>query len=197
MIDYIEGNVTELTDELLVLDKDGIGYQLFVSRTSQESLKRHREGLIKVFTYLHVREDELTLYGFSTLEERKLFRLLISVSGVGPKGALSILSHISPQRFQESVLGERRDLLEEVKGIGRKTAERLIVELKEKIGKISFGPEPMQQLSNREEMAFRALTRNLGFSESEARRAIAQAKSAGVQSTEELIKRAIATLGTR
>jgi Holliday junction DNA helicase RuvA len=196
MIDYIEGKVVDVTEELLILEKDGIGFQCFISRTSGENLKRS-EGLTKIFTYLHVREDELSLYGFSTLEERKLFRLLISVSGVGPKGALSILSHISPQRFQETVLRERRDLLEEVKGIGRKTAERLIVELKEKLSKMSFGPEPIQQFSNREEMAFRALTRNLGFSEAEARRAIAQAKSAGVQTTEELVKRAIATLGTR
>jgi Holliday junction DNA helicase RuvA len=196
MIDYIEGEIAELSDEMLVLDTEGMGFQLLISRATRDSLK-HREGPVKVFVYLHVREDDLSLYGFSTLEERKLFRLLISVSGVGPKGALAMLSHVSPQRFQEAVLGERRDLLEEVKGIGRKTAERLIVELREKIGKISFGPEPIQQFSNREDMAFRALTRNLGFSESEARRAIAQAKASGVESTEELIKRAITMLAGR
>ncbi|MBI3460602.1 Holliday junction branch migration protein RuvA, partial [Candidatus Acetothermia bacterium] len=123
MIDYIEGEVAELSDELMVLNKDGIGFQLFVSQATRESLKHH-EGPVKIFTYLHVREDELSLYGFSTLEERKLFRLLISVSGVGPKGALSILSNVTPQRFQEAVIGERRDVLEEIKGIGRKTAER-------------------------------------------------------------------------
>lgn len=196
MIDYIEGEVAELSDELMVLNKDGIGYQLFVSQATRESLKHH-EGPVKIFTYLHVREDELSLYGFSTLEERKLFRLLISVSGVGPKGALSILSNVTPQRFQEAVIGERRDILEEIKGIGRKTAERLIVELKEKISKISFGPEPVRALSNREDMAFKALTRNLGFSDSEARRAIAQVKATGVESTEELVKRALSLLASR
>jgi Holliday junction DNA helicase RuvA len=195
MIDYIEGEITEWTDDLMVLNKDGIGYQLFVSRATRENLKQ-REGPVKIYTHLHVREDELSLYGFSTREERKLFHLLISVSGVGPKGALSVLSQVTPQRFQEAVLGERRDLLEEIKGIGRKTAERLIIELKEKMGKISFGPEPIQHFSNREEMAFRALTRNLGFSEFEARRALAQAKSTGAESPEELIKKAIALLAS-
>jgi Holliday junction DNA helicase RuvA len=196
MIDHLEGEVTQITEDVLVLAQNGIGYQLFVSQATRESLK-HREGPVKLFTHLYVREDELALYGFSTPEERQLFRLLISVSGVGPKGALAILSHVTPQRFQEAVLADRRDLLEEVKGIGRKTAERLIVELKEKLKKISFGPAPAGAFSNREELAFKALTRNLGFSEHEARRALTHVKATGAQSTEELIKRALELLAGR
>lgn len=193
MIDYVEGEIAELAEEYVVVASNGIGYHVFISRATREDL-RGREGLIKIYTHLQVREDELSLYGFSTPEERQLFRLLITVSGVGPKVAMGILSSITPQRFQEAVLNERLDILQEIKGIGRKTAERLILELKDKIIKIPLGVERVAALSNREEMAFKALTRSLGFSEHEARRAIAQAKAAGADSTEELIRKALELL---
>lgn len=193
MIDYVEGEIAQLAEEYVVVASNGIGYMIFISRATWEDL-RGREGLIKIYTHLHVREDELSLYGFSTPQERQLFKLLITVSGVGPKVAMGILSSITPQRFQEAILNERLDILQDIKGIGRKTAERLVLELKEKIVKIPIGVERVAALSNREEMAFKALTRALGFSEHEARRAIAQAKATGADSTEELIRRALELL---
>jgi len=193
MIDYVEGEIAELAEEYVVVASNGIGYHIFISRATREDLQS-REGLIKIYTHLFVREDELSLYGFSTPEERQLFKLLITVSGVGPKVAMGILSSITPQRFQEAILNERLDILQDIKGIGRKTAERLVLELKDKIVKIPLGLERVAAFSSREEMAFKALTRSLGFSEQEARRAVAQAKATGADSTEELIRKALELL---
>lgn len=194
MIDFLEGEVIELSANSLVLTTNGIGYRVTISKATVESL-RGREGPIKIFTHLHYTPNDLALYGFATPEERQLFELLISVSGVGPKVAMGILSATTPQYFAEAVLQNRRDLLEDLKGIGRKTAERLIVELKEKITKIPLRGEPaLAPSTTQEELAIRALTRSLGFSEQEARRAVARAKATGATTTEELVKKALALL---
>jgi len=190
MIDHIAGEIAEIAEDYVVLEANGIGYRIFTSRATRESLMEN-EGRAKLFTHLHVKEDELSLYGFSTLEERRLFRLLLTVSGVGPKVALAILSVTTPQRFKEAILNERLEVLQMIKGVGKKTAERLILELKEKISKVALGEEPVFIFTDREELAFKALTRSLGFGEREARRAIERAKSFGELSTEELIKKAL------
>lgn len=193
MIDHIEGEIAEIAEDYVVLEANGIGYRIFTSRATRESLMEN-EGRAKLFTHLVVKEDELALYGFSTLEERRLFRLLLTVSGVGPKVALGILSATTPQRFKEAILNERLEALQMIKGIGKKTAERLILELKEKISRVPLGEEPVFIFTNQEELAFKALTRSLGFGEREVRRAIERAKSFGELSTEELIKKALEIL---
>lgn len=190
MIDHIAGEIAEIAEDYVVLEANGIGYCIFTSRTTRESLMEN-EGRAKLFTHLLVKEDELALYGFSTLEERRLFRLLLTVSGVGPKAALGILSATTPQSFKVAILNGRLEALQMIKGVGKKTAERLILELKEKISRIALGEEPVFIFTDREELAFKALTRSLGFGEREARRAIERAKSFGELSTEELIKKAL------
>lgn len=194
MLDFLEGEVVEITENSLVLAANGIGYRVTISKATVEAL-RGQTGPVKIYTHLHYTPNDLGLYGFATSEERQLFELLISVSGVGPKVAIGILSVTTPQYFAEAVLQNRRDLLEELKGIGRKTAERLIVELKEKITQIPLRGEPaLAPSTTQEELAIRALTRSLGFSEQEARRAVARAKATGIITTEELVKKALTLL---
>ena len=194
MIHYLEGTMVEAKDDYLVLDVGGIGYRVYTSRATREEYF-HRAGLVKLYTHLHVREDELALYGFGTPEERQLFELLLTVSGVGPKVAISILSATTPQRLQEAILSESVSSLTGIKGIGKKTAERLILELKDKIAEIPLGGRPVPAHARQDDLALRALTRSLGFGEREARLAIEEAKAAqGELPTEELIKRALELL---
>lgn len=195
MLDYLEGEIVDLHEDRLVLAVNGVGYRLAISKATAQNLHA-RQGLIKIYSQLHLTQNELALYGFATSLERELFQLLITVSGVGPKGAMGILSSTTPERFAQAISSGRRDLLEEIKGVGRKTAERLIVELKEKIAKlpISAGPITSAREALHEELALRALTRTLGFSETEARRALAKAKAAGATTTEELVKKALTLL---
>ncbi len=194
MIHYLQGTITEFHDDFLVIDVGGIGYRVHVSRATREALfsAKEQEGLVKLYTYLHTREGELTLFGFHTPEECQLFELLLSVSGVGPRVAIAILSATTPQRLQEAILSGRAGELAAIRGIGRKTAERLILELKDKVAKIPLGARPVPALRPQDETALAALTRTLGFREGEARRAIERAKERyGELPTEELIKRAL------
>lgn len=197
MIDRLRGEVLSFDDHGVVIGVGGVGYWVQTTRPTAQALGGV-QGEVALYTHLHVRQDALELYGFSTPEERELFRALIGVSGVGPKVALGILSEMSAAHFQAAVLGERLDLLQRLKGIGRKTAERLILELKGplaalRLGEVeALGPRPR---SDQEEAAFVALTRTLGFGAQEARRALEHARDEGEEpSTEQLIKRALAWL---
>ncbi len=194
MIHHLEGLIVENRDEYFVIDVGGIGYRVYTSRLTRAEFS-NRTGPVKLFTYLHMAQDGLALYGFSTPEEREVFELLLSVTGVGPKVAIGILSSTTPARLQEAILSARVEDLRAIKGIGRKTAERLILELKDKIAQIPLSGKPSPVYSQREETALRALTRSLGFGEREARQAIEQAKSTyGELPTEELIRRALELL---
>jgi len=210
MLHYVQGTIAELHDDFLVLDVGGVGLRVHVSRATREALFRARGGstegsqgdhdarVVRLYTHLHAREGELALYGFHTVEERRLFELLLGVSGVGPRVAIAILSATTPQRLQEALVRGRVEELAAIKGIGRKTAERLVVELKEKVAQLPLGPEaegaptPAGALRPQDEVALQALVRTLGFREAEARRAVERAKARyGELPTEELIKRAL------
>lgn len=129
MFDYIEGKVVEKGENYIVLDKDGFGFMIYTPDPSKF------EKSAKVFTYMHLKEEEIKLYGFSDREERELFLKLLSIHGVGVKHAFSILANLSTQEFLEAINTENTALLSSVPGIGKKTAHRLVVELK---GKINF-----------------------------------------------------------
>jgi Holliday junction DNA helicase RuvA len=194
MIHHLEGMIVEAHDEYLVLEVGGIGYRVYTSRATREE-HFQTKGRVKLYTHLHVREDEVALYGFSTPEERELFELLLTVSGVGPKVAIGILSATTPQRLQEAIVSESVPSLTGLKGIGKKTAERLILELKDKIAQIPLGGRPIPAYTHHDERALRALTRSLGFGEREARQALEEAKATyGELPTEQLIKRALELL---
>ncbi len=136
MYSYIIGVVTHKEEGKIALENNGIGYEINVSNQTLNSFVFENEP-VKIFTYLVVREDEMSLYGFSTLEEKDLFLKLITVSGVGPKMAISILSDISISGLMSAIVGEDVKTLCKIKGLGKKTAERMILELKDKINPLT------------------------------------------------------------
>lgn len=134
MIDYIKGEIAELTPTVCVIESCGIGYALNISLYSYQELQEKKEA--KLYVYESIREDAFTLYGFMEKEERELFLLLISVSGVGAGTARVILSGYSVEEIVNAIASENVKLIKGVKGIGQKTAERIIVDLKDKVGKV-------------------------------------------------------------
>lgn len=133
MYDYIKGTVSEINPAEIVLDNNGIGYKILISLQAYEKLEGLTEA--KLFTYHLVREDEETLYGFFDKEERRIFTLLISVSGIGPGTARMMLSSLSSEEISKAIISGDVNKIKSIKGIGLKTAQRAIIELKDKISK--------------------------------------------------------------
>ncbi len=139
---YIKGTLEVNEPTFAVIDACGIGYKLTVSQTTHDGLPS-RGSQVKLFTHMSVREDGIELFGFLTQEELSAFRLLIGVSGVGPKVAISILSYLSPEKFALAVSSEDKKTLSKASGVGAKTAARIILELKDKLGAdMSFADFP-------------------------------------------------------
>jgi holliday junction DNA helicase RuvA len=134
MYDYIYGNITHITPTTATIETNGIGYKIHIPLSTFERISS--KDSTKLYTKLSIRDDELKVYGFSTLEERDLFNLLLSVNGVGPNMALRILSSSSVSQFEKYVVANDPKSLQHIKGIGRKTAERIMLELKETIKRI-------------------------------------------------------------
>jgi holliday junction DNA helicase RuvA len=133
MYEYIKGNLTELTPAGAVVETGGVGYFIHISLTTYSRINGHDN--IKLFVQEVIREDAHPLYGFADKDERELFRMLISVNGIGPNIALMMLSSYLPDDLREAILQENVNLLKTIKGIGAKTAQRVIIELKDKVGK--------------------------------------------------------------
>lgn len=196
MIAYLEGKLIEKSPTLLILEVNGVGYSVNIP-VSTYSILGETGNMVKILTHQHVREDELKLYGFSTKPEKELFELLISVNGVGPRLALSILSCVSVNQFQRSVIQEDLDVLTTIAGVGKKKAQRLIVELKEKLSKVDLGER--KELKDKEaavapahEEAVMALV-SLGYTKPDARKALERVTREEKEAlpVEELIKRAL------
>lgn len=193
MITSVKGTLTEISPTDITIDVDGIGYEILIPLSSFDRLPQVGSEC-KILTYLHVREDILQLYGFMTYQERDLFRLLITISGIGPKTALTILSGMSIENLRNAIASGDTDLLSEIPGIGKKTAQRMVVELKERIGGVSIKlPKPIPK---EEELiindAVRALL-NLGYRQLPAQAAIekALAETKGEIKLEELLKKTL------
>lgn len=133
MFYYLEGTLTEREPALAVIDCGGVGYGLTVSMTTSDALSPKVGARIKLYTYLQVREDGIELFGFRDKDELDCFKLLIGVSGVGPKAAMSVLSIFTPDRFRLAVCTEDTKALAKAPNIGTKTAARIVLELKDKI----------------------------------------------------------------
>jgi len=131
MYDYIKGNIVEINPTEAVVECCGIGYSIMISLQTYDALKSAGEA--KIYVYHHIREDEEQFYGFATKNERELFKLLISVSGVGVGSARMMLSSLSDEEIRNAIVGEDVHKIKSVKGIGLKTAQRLILDLKDKI----------------------------------------------------------------
>ena len=132
MFAYIKGELDTKTNTFVVIDVQGVGYKVFMPTKSIENLGEVGQ-IVKVYTYYYVREDNISLYGFSSNEELRMFELLLSVSGVGAKSAIVILSNITPSSFALAVITDDVAKLKKLPGIGPKTAQRIILELKDKL----------------------------------------------------------------
>ena len=132
MIAYVKGILDTKTNAFVIIDVQGIGYRVFMPAKSIEKLGE-LGSIVKVYTYYYVREDNISLYGFSSNEELRMFELLISVSGVGAKSAITMLSEISPSSFALAVISDDISKLIKIQGVGKKTAARIILELKDKL----------------------------------------------------------------
>lgn len=132
MFAYIKGSLEMKSSGYIVIDINGLGYKIFMSQNNIDSIGELHD-IIKVFTYVKVREDDISIFGFKTQEELKMFELLISVSGVGAKSALVMLSCIEPSDFAIAVISNDVKVLTKVPGIGNKSAQRIILELKDKL----------------------------------------------------------------
>lgn len=132
MLAYIKGNLEVKTTGYVVVETNGIGYKIFMSETAIEKLGEIGKE-VKIHTYMRVREDDVSLYGFNTNEELRMFELLLSVSGIGAKSAISILSNITPSSFALAVITNDINTLKKLPGIGVKSAQRVILELKDKL----------------------------------------------------------------
>ena len=132
MFAYIKGSLEEKSSNYVVIETMGIGYKIFMGESAINSLGEIGDNT-KIYTHYHVREDEISLYGFRTNEELRMFELLISVSGVGAKSALSILANIEPSVFALAVISNDTSKLVKIPGVGAKTAARIVLELKDKL----------------------------------------------------------------
>jgi len=193
MITHIHGKLTEKNPTDVVIDCNGVGYKLNISlhTYSQISDQEH----LKLYTHLQVKEDSHTLYGFSSLSERLIFRLLISVSGIGASTARTMLSSLTPKQVREGIAVEDVALIQSVKGIGLKTAQRVIIELKDKVLKVYDIDEGMLPQSNTNKDEALSALEVLGFTKKQSDRVIDKiiAKSPDA-SVEAIIKEALKNL---
>lgn len=199
MIAYLRGRVAATTAETVIIDVNGVGYEAYCSGSA--FAKIGNGDTAELYTYLQVREDGMMLFGFSSLKEKELFLKLISVSGVGPKMGIAILSVLSGEEVVSAVATADVKRLSAVKGLGKKTAEKIILELHGKISAAEVmsagGDSPVggaevaeSSLSAADEDAVSALM-GLGFTRSESVRAVKRAHDAGARTTEEVIMKAL------
>ena len=190
MYDYIKGTLVETTPAYAVVDCGGIGYHLHISVNTYSRVAQERE--VKLYVHQIVREDALLLYGFFTREERALFRALISVSGIGANTANVMLSSMSVDEITAAIVTENVSAIKSVKGIGLKTAQRVIIELKDKIGKENAALDLMAAPSAAVKEEAEAALVALGFAKALVVKTVDKLLSANRDATvEELIKLAL------
>ena len=193
MIGSLIGLIKEKTPSSILLEVNGIGYEIAVPLSTSFQLPNVGESAY-LLTHLVVREDQHSLFGFATDEERKLFRALIKISGVGAKLAITILSGTNVNGFIQSVVNEDIDALVHLPGIGKKTAERLIVEMKDKVSEISSDENSLSESNENSAVAeaINALV-NLGYKTKDAKNILDKIDSEGL-TVEELIRQALKSL---
>lgn len=194
MINFISGEIVAKNENSLVLDHNGIGFEVFVSTSTLASAGQLGE-MARIFTYMNVKEDEISLYGFLTMEEKNMFLKIINVSGIGPKMALTILSGLSLSDLAVAIKNEDIKLLSTIKGLGKKTAERLALELKDEIDLIGFATSETIVEDVNVDMVDEAMEAliALGINKNEAYR-LAKLNAVGAQSTEDIIRKTFQNL---
>lgn len=199
MFAYIKGILENKLNNYIVIDVGGIGYKVFMSESNIERLGELGET-VKVHTYYYVREDNISLYGFITSEELRMFELLIGVSGIGAKSAITMLSNISPSSFALAVISNDISQLVKIQGIGKKTAQRIILELKDKLkteeAVMNTENEEIKEKiveDNKVQEAISAL-QVLGYNRREIEKSLEKIEKDNLQ-IEDIIRKALAILG--
>ena len=195
MISYLKGELAEIKENYVVVEVGNIGYDVFLPTSAIYELPPAGSS-IKLYTYLHVREDAISFFGFLTKDDLEIFKLLITVNGIGPKGALGILSGISADELRFAVLAEDTKTLSKAPGIGKKTAAKLILELKDKFTlETAFeqrlqnqpGTAELSGIAGKKEEAVQALT-VLGYSASESLKLVNQVAITEDMTSEDMLK---------
>lgn len=200
MIAYLKGEVVEIEEDKLILECGTIGYNISMPASALDGTLRPGQE-VKIHTHLHVREDAMQLYGFLTRDDLKMFRMLLGVSGIGPKAALGILSGLSADELRFAVLSDDVKTISRAPGVGKKTAQKMILELKDKLDlQEAFDTKTMhvqdasqaetRDLADARKEAVQALTA-LGYSGSEALRAVKQVDMSPDMNVEEILKQAL------
>ena len=203
MISFIKGYVAETTENSVILETDSIGYEIFMTGTAIEKTSRMQDK-IKIYTYFHVREDTMQLYGFLSRDDLEMFRLLLNVNGIGPKAAMGVLAAITADELRFAVLSDDVKTISRAPGIGKKTAQKLILELKDKLKledafekKLDHQEENLSltdtSLRDSRQEAVEALTA-LGYSSTNALRAVRQVSEETGDDVEAILKAALKQL---
>lgn len=198
MITYIRGELVAVEEDKAIVDVNGVGYGIFMPGTAMNYLPPIGEE-VKLHTYMNVREDAMQLFGFLTRDDLKVFKLVIGVSGIGPKGGLSILSKLSPDELRFAVMANDAKAISAAPGIGKKTAEKLIIELKDKLSiedvlekgaDDSAVPVSVGAANGAQAEAIQALVA-LGYSNTEAVKAVKKVQIDDTTSVEHILKAAL------
>ncbi|MBE5847143.1 MAG: Holliday junction branch migration protein RuvA [Lachnospiraceae bacterium] len=201
MIAYVRGRLEDVSEGNAVVDVGGIGYNVKISGSTMNELP-HLHDEVKLHTYTYVREDQFSLYGFVDRDELEMFKLLITVNGIGPKGALGILSIMNATDLRFAILAADTKMIAKAPGIGKKTAERVIIDLRDKISmedtmeialdrsKDPMAPGNEHSISAARNEAVEALT-SLGYSASDALKAVKKADDADENDVEAILKSAL------
>ena len=198
MYAYIKGILAEITEDAIIVENQGIGYEIAVPEQVFDYLPSVGEE-VKIYTYHYVREDAILLYGFLTKEDVRIFKMLIGVSGIGPKGALSILSVLSTDDLRFAILGDDAKAIAKAPGVGAKTAQRVIIELKDKLSLEDTFEQKLANQAQKAELnpavgvkneAILALT-SLGYSQSEALKVLQGIEISPDDQVEDVLKMAL------
>lgn len=203
MISFIQGQVIDSTEHSVIVETGGIGYEIYMTGTSIERAARIK-GMVKIHTYFHVREDAMQLFGFLSRDDLKMFRLLLGVNGIGPKAALGVLAGLTADELSFAVLSDDVKTLSRAPGIGKKTAQKLILELKDKLKledafekKLAHQQEEAilsgESIKDGSKEAVEALVA-LGYSSTDALRAVRKVNDVPTDDVEAILKAALKNL---
>jgi holliday junction DNA helicase RuvA len=194
MIASLNGKITSMNSDSAIIEVGGVGFRVFMPTSALSTIGRPGDE-VKVHTHMHVREDNITLFGFPTAEELWLFEVLLGVTGLGPKLSLAMLSALTPDQITTAIATGSADMLDMIPGIGKKVASRIILELKEKIG-AGWVISPAVQETKENADVLAALTA-LGYSAAEAVKAVASLPADSKLKLEDKVKQALQYLGSK
>ena len=198
MINFVSGKLREILSDKIVVETNGIGFGIYFPASNFANLPEI-DGDIKVFTYMHVKEEEMSLYGFITREDREMFLKLLTVNGVGPKGALNIISNLGFSTLMKAIGNEDSKLISSVSGIGSKTASKICIELGDKVRKMNFegkvdvikkNNQEAKKLSVVKDEVVEAMVK-LGFKEAKAREILNSLTLDGTETSGDILKLAL------